>query len=703
MHIFPDEVFTKIFEFLPVDDLKTLRLCKKHWSILSSPVLFKKAIFCLSQPQTRQMQHFAFFTTPLTCSNDATPGHLVRDLFLHHQHDVDSLKLLPRLNRTIPWIKHLDINHCQCNQTQDSQTRTMLAPTMRRATTGEPPDDTSSSIDVNASWQTAMNQWSNLQSVAIRSILVDGAYGPRLPAASTLVTHLDLSRVWLLLDVTTFLQLPSLFPSLHFLSCSVKKELDGTTAQENVSNALLQHLRKLRANHETRNHQWTSNDMIWPSLDELNLLLTLKPLDACYLLLVLVMMVPNLTKLSFWLMISLEDSSENMIEMPLEAKEACLLNTRQPLSLMALRKLVITNVRDNELMASALFLTTQQLEHIDVGWTHKALRDNDNDNDLHDYTPEHTFFRHLAQMRKPTIRHFSFENGGFGTRVHQLLHCIDVPAFAQLVTLEIAFIKDLCMDNVLDQMPQLEELYVDMPSCGDRDTGAPVVQFPTCRVPHALKIMELKVLHHQFLGAPQNIENINPGVIRYLFDFHFCFDPSTMAPDQDDTLFAWLAPGAQKMVMDLHHWACAPGEDVCLSWACFPSCHLAELDIERPRMHVDDYGYPERDCDDFGAVVVYQANPGPGVSKLHLYYAGDDGRQLDKPLRSELDLVDNLKTHLPDLQRRQKENRQWRWEKEPDAHFEAIGPATATVLIVLATRIDNLKLNVGLRTLMRTN
>ncbi|KAI8064765.1 hypothetical protein BC940DRAFT_369088 [Gongronella butleri] len=705
MHVFPDDVATRIFENLPGDDLKTLRLCQKHWNILSSPLLFRKVTFCLDQPQDKQMEQLDFLTTPLTCSNNVTPGYLVRDLFFHHQHDATPLALLPRLNGAMPWIKYLDIDVCRCAQLLEARMRMILNRTISATTGTSQGDSEASSLpDVNASWQAAVNQWPNLLSVAVRSIL-NGPNGPRIPSASTLVTHLNLScGMQLQLDVITVFQLPSLFPSLHYLSCVVKRQSERIPSPESVTNAILQHLNKLLRTHKMDNGQLVmSQRRTWPFIAEMNLWLALEPLDTCYFMLVLAMIAPDLKKLTHNTLCNYSELLGPM-EVPLEAARACVLSNGLSPSFNALQSYTTNVLCVNELMVSALFRKTQQLEHLDVGWVQKKFPPGDyNDDRFHDYTPEHVFFRQLAHISKLTIRHFAFSNGGSGTRVSQLLTCLDIPAFAHLVKLETTFINEICLHKLFSQMPQLEELVADMPSCGDRDTGAPIVKYPTRCVPHALKKMNLTVKYYQFLGTLDNIANINPGIINYAFDSVCCFDPSTRAPDQDDALFTWLVPCAQKMVMDLHHWACAPDKDARLSWMCFPSCHLAGLDIRGPMMLVDDFGEIGWDGDDFGAVVVYQADPGPDVAKLHLYYAGDDGRQLDKPLHNELDLVGSLEEILPDLQRRQKENRQYRWDTDPDLHFEAIGPATATVLMVLATKIDILTLNLSLSMLIRTN
>ncbi|KAI8064767.1 hypothetical protein BC940DRAFT_305333 [Gongronella butleri] len=696
--LLPDEIWICIFEHLPGSDLKSLRLCQKHWSLLSTPLVFKKAIFCFSQPQDRQFQQFDFLRSPLTYSNNVTSGHLVRHLFVHHPHEAGSLAVLPRLNDTMPWIKHLDINQCRCRYSRAHQVLNRIR-ALREAPNIVPEEVSSaadSAIDVNAAWEAAEDQWLNLESIAIHTFL-RVANGPRTPAASALVTHLNLTALSMDLDIVTFLKLPTLFPSLRCLSCSVEMETRRTQVPRVITILLLQHLDTLHGRDETANTQLMGNDMVWPFLSEMHLTLSLLSLDACYLLLALPMMAPGLGTLTYKNMYSFNQAlGEVPMDEPLVDARAYMLSDGHPPSFKALQSLAIKNVAIHSLMASALFHTTQQLAHLDVEWKHEFRRAHEVV--LHDYTPEHAFFRRLAMMNNAKIRHFAFYHGNHAIHAHQLLSCIDSPPFAHLVTLKIGFAHEICMESVLGRMPQLKNFQVGVLNSSNRENGEPAVKYPTRRVPHALQKMEVKI-RERLLGfhSLENIENINPGTIHYQFGKDFCFEPWTMAPDQDDALFTWLAPDAQRMAMDVHHWASADERDVCLSWAAFPPCHLAQLNIQKPMMVIDEMAQHSWGRDEFGVAVVYQAEPGPGEAKLHLFFTDDDRRQKIERLTSELSLVNRLDALLSDLNRRQEENRKWRWYchnpgQQVAQQLGAIGPATATVLMILATRIDAVRL-----------
>ncbi|KAI8067145.1 hypothetical protein BC940DRAFT_301392 [Gongronella butleri] len=691
----PDELLSSIFELLPIEDLKALRLCQRGWSVLVSRILFRKATFCLAQARDKRNEQFDFLTTPLTCMNgNMTPGHLVRDLLVHHQQKSGPLAVLPRLNCSMPSITHLEINECRCFNRRDWGPYYVFdslnfAPLPIEEYRRDPHDEPS--IDAYEAWQAATNEWSCLQSIAIHSLQMSKG-GQSLPAATPLMTHLNLGKK-LQLDVYTFFDLPSLFPSLRFLSSTVDNYGGDNPTPGKIANALLNHLEKLRKHHEMGKQDGLSPTagLVWSNLTQLELEMFFTPLEGCYYLLVLAMIAPNLAKLTYN-QTSHEHDTSNPVEVPPETVNACLLSNGYPPSFKALQSVEITNASINTMMASALFRTTEQLEQFHLEWTSVTPVDGEIDNEIRDYSPEHPLFQHLRALSKPSLRNFYF---GYRRSIYgsQFLASIDVPAFAHLVTLKFAGVREICMEKVLEQLPRLEHLEFNILKCGNHDNGAPIVNYPVHRVPHVLKTMSINVLYRQYLVALKNLDNINPGTIHYRFTSSFGFDPATKAPNEDDTLFTWLVPDAQKMVMGMHQWADSPNTDVRLSWMCFPSSRLAGLDLTYPTMCLSDSHVRFSHVrDEFGAIVVYQAEPGPGDSKLSIYHIDKDGWN-NKSLKNELELVDSLKALQPVLKSRQKKNRKGRFDVNEHFGFGIVGPSTATVLLVLATNIQTLKVN----------
>ncbi|KAI8067142.1 hypothetical protein BC940DRAFT_301388 [Gongronella butleri] len=683
MDALPDELLTCIFNYLPIYDLKTVRLCQRRWNRGSSSLLFKKATFCLAQPLDKRNEQLDFLTTPLTCSSTA-PGYLVRDLLIHHQHKPGPLNLLSRLNDTMPSIARLKIDKCACYPKLDfwatRRINRVRGIRLQQPSSPERDDpDVDRPIDVNATWQAAMMRWSNLQSIELQGAQLGMTIDWASPV-NTLVTHLNLDHDEVRLDANIFSKMPSMFPSLRYLACLVRDE-SGT-------NALLDQLRELRAYYEKSEQELVSRGLAWTTLREMKLRLFLNPLDTCYLLLAVAMMARNLANLTLIETRYGHDASDPFPVSP-ENAGACVLSDGLPPSFKALQSLKIQNVCVNTLMASALFRTTEQLARFDLDWS-RAFVFNDNIDEIQAYTPDHALFDGMRTISKPTLREFAFK---YHDLIHgcQLLACIIVPAFTDLVKLKIDLIKELCMDMVLEQMPRLEILELRMSSSATDENGTPVVKYPTRRVPHALKNVDIEVSYDQGLVAPKNLDNINPGTIHYRFTEHFAFDWAYKEPNDDDTFFTWLAPDAQKMVMDVNQWREAPGVDMSLSWACFPKCHLAELVLCKPEMKVGDFGHPSLDRDPFGAIVEYQAEPGPDDPKLRIYHLDKDGLAI-KSLNHESDLIGFLETLLPVLYIQQKEVRHRRRRNSPYYYepfeFDFPGPATATLLIVLAKAID---------------
>ncbi|KAI8067146.1 hypothetical protein BC940DRAFT_319581 [Gongronella butleri] len=635
---FPDELLTCIFEHVPVNDLKMVRLCQRRWSVLSSRILFKKTTFCLAQPSEKQAEQFDFLMTPLTCSENATPGQLARNLLVHHQHLAGPLALLPRLNAPMPSITHLDIDACKCYKTRNYVL-----------------DDIPSSV-TNELWHAAAKQWLSLQSIAIRTLQI-GMGGSRVPVASALVTHLNLGTMRLRFN--NFFELPSMFPCLHFLSCKIDTQDSDDPTVFMETNFMLNHLRKIRPHYETG--ELVSRGQAWASLSTLEWYMYMSPLDECYLLLALAMVAPNLTDLTYKLYAARD--AFGPFDVPAEALNACVLSNGHLPSFKVLQSVEIEGACINDLMASALFGTTQSLMKCHIRGLHTKPRDGDNE--FRDDLAICALVRHYLHLSgTSTLRDVAFSSC-HALNGSQLLVSMSELAFANVVTLALGLGVE---KNAWTR-------------------GAPVVKYPARRVPHNLKDLFVTVLFRQNLTAPKNIENINPGIIRYSFDYAFKFDLTTMAPNEDDALFMWLGPDAQKMAMDVHNWANAPETDVRLSWMGF-SCHMASLTLKRPTLHLEGASTFEQ----FGVVVIYQAAPGPGDPKLRIYYVDGSDRK-EMLLDNELDLVSRLEAVRPVVSKRLKERRT-QFLPGQSEHVHGI-PSTTTVLIVLAKKIDNLEV-VGL-------